>query len=99
MKGEGTDVGTTFRSGSSYTIEELADLARQGMEAAGLTQSEVAGVLNERYKEEAGRRYTQPQISAALKDPARYPGTILRMIAALTGYEVDEAPLYTIRRK
>ena len=48
MKGEGTDVGTTFRSGSSYTIEELADLARRGMEAAGLTQSEVAGVLNER---------------------------------------------------
>jgi len=85
-----------FRSGSSYTIEELADLARRGIESAGLTQKEIAATLNERYQAE--RKYLQPQISAALKDPARYPGTILRMVETFTGYEVNESPRYTIKR-
>jgi len=88
----------TFRSGSTYTIAELAELARRGMQTRGLTQVKAAEYLNEHFDPPRGR-VAQPQISAALRAPEANPGLVLLMVQAFTDYDVDEMPRYFITRK
>lgn len=84
-----------FRSGSVYTLEELAALARRGLE--GRTQSEAADYLNEHYPSDRGL-YRKQQISNALNNPSANPGLVLLLVKAFTRYETDGTPLYRIRR-
>lgn len=87
-----------FRSGSSYTLEELAELARRGLEDRGLTQQQAADYLNEHFTPERGQ-FHRPQISSALRQPETNPGMVLLLVRAFTDYVVIEPARYTIQRK
>ena len=89
-----------FRGGRSYTITELAKLARHGLKTyqGGITQEEAAKELNERFTPQRGE-FRQSQVSMALKDPAKYPGMVMLLIEAFTDYRVNEQAKYTIERK
>lgn len=89
-----------FRSGSTYTLGELAELARRGLATfeGGISQRRAAELLNERFEPERGR-YHQTQISAALNDPASNPGMVRLLVEAFTDYATDEVPRYLLVRK
>ena len=89
----------TFRSGRSYSVGELATLARQGLERRGLTQAQAADELTGRFTPERGQRFQQPHISAALNNPGENPGMIRLLVEAFTDYAVEEEPRYTIRKR
>ena len=88
----------SFRAGGRYTIEELAELARRGVEQSGLTQEEITAELNRR---QLGRRgeIRRTQISMALNDPARNPGMLLLLIETFTDYVAAEEVRYVLERK
>ena len=89
----------TFRSGQSYSLEELATLARQGLANRGLTQTQAADELTERFTPERGQRFQQPHVSAALNSPAENPGMIRLLVEAFTDYAVEDQPRYMIRKR
>ncbi len=87
-----------FRGGSRYTIEELAELARRGVEQSGLTQEEVAAELNQKQRGRRGK-IRRTQISMALNDPGRNPGMLLLLIETFTDYVATEEVRYVLERK
>lgn len=89
---------TSFRNGSSYTLQELAELVRRGLKEKGLTQVEAAAYLNAHFEPIRGK-YHRPQVSAALTNPDTNPGMVLLMVEAFTDYEIKEAPRYKLSRK
>ena len=88
----------TFRAGSRYTIEELAELARRGVEQSGLTQAEIAERLN---RQQQGRRgeIRRTQISMALNDPSRNLRMLLLLLETFTDYEAVEEVRYVLKKK
>lgn len=87
---------TRFRAGSTYTLDELAELARRGIE--GRTQTEAAEYLNTHYPSDRGQ-YTKQQISNALRNPVANPGMILLLVEAFTDYKTDQQARYLLERK
>ena len=89
---------TTFRAGRTYTLTELAELARHGLEEQNLSHARAVEILNEQYTPTRGK-YHQPQISQALNNPSQNPGMVLLLVRAFTGYDVEEEPLYRLKRE
>ena len=89
----------TYRAGRAYTIEELAELARSAMETRGITQAQAAEVLTKQFEAKRGKRFQQPQVSAALKDPEKNPGMVMLLVEAFTDYRVNETAKYTLEKK
>ncbi len=85
-----------FRTGSTYTLGELAELARRGLE--GRTQTEAAAYLNAHHPSNRGR-FTKQQISNALRNPVGNPGLILLLVEAFTDYKMDQQPRYLLERR
>jgi len=88
----------SFRAGGRYTIEELAELARSGVEQSGLTQEEIARQLNQQQHGRRGK-IRRTQISMALNDPARNPRMLLLLLETFTDYEATEEMRYVLKRK
>ena len=88
----------SFRAGGRYTIEELAELARRGVEQSGLTQEEIAAELNQKRRGRRGE-IRRTQISMALNDPARNPGMLLLLLETYTDYIATEEVRYVLERK
>ena len=88
------------RSGSTYTLAELAPLAKKGLETydGGISHRRAVEILNERHPTGRGR-YHAPQISQALNDPDGNPGMVLLLIEAFTDYTTDRVPRYKVERK
>ena len=95
---ETTDV--QYRAGRFYTLDELAELARRGLETyeGGISQSRAAEILNEHHTGTRGKFY-QAQISNALATPARQPTLVLLLVETFTDYCPDEKPRYLLKRK
>ena len=93
------DFAETAPPPRTCSLDELAALARQELERRGLTQAQAADELTERFAPERGERFQQPQISAALNDPRRYPSLVRLLVEAFTEYAVDAEPRYTIRKR
>jgi hypothetical protein len=87
-----------FRAGSTYTIEELAELARRGIEESGLTQQQVADLLNE---EDQALRGTirRTQISMALNSPEDNAGMLIRLVERFTTYRATQQTRYLLEKK
>lgn len=78
------------RQGQTYTFDGLRDEARLAFERSGKKQGELA--------EELGK--TPPAISLALnKSGAAYVKLQARIIAHLTPFEIEDAPIYRAVRK
>ena len=92
-------MSTTYRTGHAYTIEELAELARSAMETKGVTQNQAAEELTKRFEAKRGKRFQQPQVSAALKDPEKNPGMVMLLVEAFTDYRVNEKAKYTLEKQ
>lgn len=88
----------TPRVGKSYTLPELAEIARAALDAAGLSQAQAAELLNERFKPQRGR-FRQPQLSAAFREPTRNPGMVLMLLEAFTPYRVEPDARYVLARQ
>ena len=86
-----------FRAGSTYTIEELAELVRRGINESGLTQQQVADLLNE---EDQALRGTirRTQISMALNSPADNTGMLIRLVERFTDYRATPQTRYLLER-
>lgn len=89
-----------FRAGRFYTLEELGELARRGLETyeGGISHRRAAEILNERHDPTRGK-FHRPQVSAALKDPEGNPGMVLLLVETFTDYTTDQRPRYLIERK
>lgn len=74
------------RSRTIYTLDDMPDIIRRGMEQSGLTQQALA--------ERAG--VPSKRLSDALRGPSRYRSTIAAALGAL-GYQV-ETNLIRIRK-
>jgi hypothetical protein len=90
-------MSASFRSGSSYTIEELADLVRSTLEQKDMTYRNAARSLAK--QDGKSLRSTEAQISMALSSPAQRPGMVLRLVELVSDYEIEGPARYTIRRK
>ncbi len=89
-----------IRSGGTYTLNELAELARRSLETyeGGISQRRAAKVLNEKFESDRGE-WKQPHISAALNDPQRNPGLVRLLVRAFSPYTVDDEPRFRIERE
>ncbi len=89
-----------FRAGRFYTLEELRELARRGLETyeGGISHRRAAEILNERHDPTRGK-FHRPQVSAALKDPEGNPGMVLLLVETFTDYATDQRPRYLLERK
>ena len=81
-----------------YALAELAELARRGLHARGLTQQQAADWLNEHVETTRGKIY-RAQVTRALQDPERNPALVLLIVNHFTDYDVEPVPKYEIRRK
>ena len=91
----------TFRPGRTYTLDELAELARRGIENQGLTQQQAADHLNEHYPtaRKGSAKFHRAQVGAAIANPERNPRMLLLLIEAFTDYTVRTPPRYLLDRK
>lgn len=89
----------SFQTGETYTLDELASLARHGLDTfqGGITQVEAADYLNKHHGGIRGQ-YSQAQISGALKNPGRNPAMIRLLVEAFTDYRLDEKPRFLLHQ-
>ena len=88
-----------YKPGRTYSVTELAELARRAMEQKNITQQQAAEELSRQFEAKRGSRFQQPQVSAALGDPEKNPGMVMLLIEAFTDYRVNETTKYTLERK
>ena len=93
-----TPMGTVFRPGRTYTLIELAELARRNLEHRGLTQQQAADFLNEHATPQRGK-YHRVQVGAALSQPEKNPGMVMLLIEMFTDYAVRTPARYLLDRK
>jgi transcriptional regulator with XRE-family HTH domain len=84
-----------YRTGATYSLVELGELARQGRQNMGLSQGEAADLINQKYHAEVA----QPHISAAERGDSKYTQLIFRMVALLTPYTVLEEKVFRIKKQ
>ena len=92
-------MAATFRPGRTYALTELAELARRGIEAHGLTHQQVSEHLNEHGPEPRRGKYHRAQIGAALSQPEKNPGMVMLLIETFTDYTVHTPARYLLDRK
>ena len=80
--------------GSSYTLDEIAAYVRAQLDQQGLTMRDVAGQIAK--VEERSVRSIEAQLSMALKNPNKRPGTIYQLVEAVTPFRLLDQPLYVV---
>lgn len=84
-----------LRSGSSYTLDELAASVQSALQREGMSYREAARRIVDRHG--GALRSTEAQISMAMRDPQARPGTVVQLLEVL-GYCLAGEPTYKIRR-
>ena len=86
-----------IQEGRLYSIAELADLARRGLQGydGGVTRAEAARILNKRY----GSHYTKSDVHAAISQPVQHPLMVIRLVDTFTSYSIVGEPHFEIKRK
>ncbi len=96
-----SSMAISFRPGRTYTLKELVELARRGLETRRLTHQQAADYLSEHFpmKRSDSRKYHRAQVGAALSNPERNPRMVMLLVEAFTDYTVHTPARYLLDRK